>query len=157
MKKTDNKTKPTPITSLKEMLGLLETPVQARFNLDGRECQVQVKRALPGVMEKRRALLRAPQPPYVKDWGRHDDLNPQYLQRRDEAILQARSLTVYLCCPEIAALKPGLTDPAGIHAALIALFPESILELIELSALAGGLDVDVQERANFTSGAPLES
>jgi hypothetical protein len=147
----------TPITNLSEVLKIIETPVQAQFELDGRPVQIAVRRALPAVMEKRRALLRAPQPPYVKERNDYDQLNPQYLRQRDEAILQARSLTVYLCCPELAALKPGLTEPAQIHAAIGALLPETILELLELTAISGGLDVEVARRANFSLAAPLEN
>lgn len=154
-----NKTTPAPevITSLAAVLGMIEQPVPARFELDGRPVELAVRRALPAVMEKRRALLRSVQPPFVKERNDYDHLNPQYLRQRDDAILQARSLTVYLCCPELATLKPGLTEPAAIHAAIGALLPETILELIELTAIAGGLDVEVAKRSNFTLAAPLES
>lgn len=160
MKKDTAKNNPAvrpPLTSLKDILGIVDTPVLATFLLDDRECQIKVRRAMPSVMEKRRALLRSVQPPFVKERNEYDTLNPQYLQRRDESILQARSLTVYLCCEEVAALKPGLTEPSQIHAAISGLLPETILELIELTAIAGGLDAEVTKRANFMSAAPSES
>ena len=146
-----------PITSLAEVLKIIESPVKAQFELDGQPVTLDVRRAMPAVMERRRALLRTPQPPWVKERNDYDQLNPTYMRQRDEAILQARSLTVYLCVPELAALKPGLTEPAQIHAAIGALLPETILELLELTAIGGGLDVEVARRANFPLAAPSES
>lgn len=155
MKKTKNE--PKPVSSLKEILGILETPLTVEFNLNEQPCRLEVRRAMSSVMERRREILRAPQPPWVKERNSYDDLNPQYMQRRDEAILTARALTVYLCCPEVAALKPGLVTPEQIRSAVKDLLPENIQELIELTACAGGLDVEVTRRANFMSAAPLEA
>ena len=159
MKNKDGKKGPAlpVLSSLKDILAVVQAPVAVRFKLDDRECELHVTRALSAVMEQRRALLRAVQPPFVKEWNRYDDLNAGYLAKRDLSILQARSLTVYLCCPEVAAQRPGLTDAGAIHQAIGNLLPEALLELIELTALAGGLDTEVSSRSNFTFPPPSES
>lgn len=147
-----------PITNLKDVLALIEAPQKCNFKLGGVSVELTVKRAMPPLMEKRRELMRAVQPPYVKDRNDYDALNPGYLARRDQAALQARALTVYQCCPDIAGMKPGLLDPAGIHQFVGGMgLPEAILEMIELTALAGGLDLEVDKRANFTLPAGSES
>jgi hypothetical protein len=152
------KTEQKVITNLKDVLGLIEKTLPCRFKVDGREVELAVKRAMPALQEKRRELMRAVQPPYVKERNDYDALAPQYLARRDQAALQARSLTVYQCCPDVAAMKPGLLDAATIHLFVSGMgLPESILEMIELTALAGGLDLEVDKRANFTLPAGSES
>jgi hypothetical protein len=55
-------------------------------------------------------------------------------------------------------MKPGLLDAPAIHQFVSGMgLPESILEMIELTALAGGLDLEVDKRANFTLPAASES
>lgn len=156
MKKTDAKqtveAKPEvkPITTLAEIIGLLETPVKARFQLDERMCELEVKRAMPAIIERRREIHRAVTPPFVKERNDYDTLNPQYMARRDLALQQARAITIYQCCPQVAAAKPGLNSPEEITRFIGSILPEAIQELIELTALAGGLDAEVASRANFT-------
>jgi len=151
------KTDEGKITSLKDVLEQLAKPLSCRFFLDRQEVVLPVHRAMGDVLERRRELMRAVQPPFVKERNDYDTLNPQYLARRDAAQLQARSLVVYVCCPEVAALKPGLIAPEQIYAALKPLLPEPVQELIELTALAGGVEMEVDKRANFTLAAPSES
>ena len=155
---TEKNTAPAPVVNtLAGVLAIFNTPVNCRFTLDGQPVELKVTRALPGVMEQRRNLLRSVQPPFVKERNDYDRLNVDYMRRADAATLQARAITVYQCCPEVAALKPGLMDPAQILAALAAVLPEMIMELIELTAIAGGLDMEVTRRANFISPPPSES
>lgn len=138
------------ITDLAAIIGILEKPVVAKFELDGQKCSLEVRRALPAVVERRREILRAVQPPFVKERDNYDTLNPQYLARRDQSILLSRALTIYLCCPQVAAMKPNLTLAEDIGRFIGSILPETIAELIELTALAGGMDVEVTKRANFT-------
>lgn len=148
--------------NLKGVLNVLATPMECRFTLGGQSVCLQVRRAMGDVTEQCRAILRGPQPPYVKERQDYDMLAPAYLERRDAAMRQARALTVYACCPEVASIltERGLSptaDAVAITAALKTVLPDNIQELIEMTALAGGLDVEVEKRANFISPAPLES
>lgn len=146
-----------PITSLAELRAVLGQPLVCQFVVDGRQVQLKVRRVTSVVDELRRAVLRAVLPPFVKERNDYDVMNPEYRRRREEAEEQARSILVYHCCPEIAALSPGLTQTADIHRAVKDLLPPTILELIALTALAGGLDAEVNRRTDFTLPPASES
>lgn len=87
--------------------------------------------------------------------ARYDEFDPGYLEKRETAAKKVRSLVVYACCPSVAAAKPGLTAVDEIHAFVQTILTENILNLLALKAQEGGLnlDVEVEERANFTSTA----
>ena len=148
---------PKPITTLAELRAVIETPLTCTFEIDGRLVALKVRRITTAVDEQRRMLLRAVVPPFVKEWNDYDMLAPAYRTLREEAEDKARSLMVYHCCPEVADGNKGQTDAAVIHAYVKALLPPTVLELIALTALAGGLNAEVTGRANFTSMPALES
>lgn len=145
-----------PITDIREMLEAMAKPLHAQFRLDGRLVKLEVKRADRAVHELRRNIIRAVQPPFRPEMKDYDHLNADYLKRRDRAEEEARAVTVYHCCPGIAALKPGLIKP-GDMLDLLAPIPDHVRELIELTALAAGLDLEVNRVANFTSAGPSEN
>ncbi|MGA3265479.1 MAG: hypothetical protein ABSE16_01500 [Verrucomicrobiota bacterium] len=160
MKKPNTETK--PITNLQDVLALIAEPLECRFKLaDGtgqfHPVTLKVTRAMPSLLEKRRELQRGPVPPWAKERNDYDTLNPAYLKARDAATLQARSLTAYMCCPEVSAMKPGLLQVAEIHQFVSGMLPEPIQELIELTALTGGMDLEPEKRANFTLPGVSES
>ena len=150
---------PQPITSLAEFQALVDSPIRVVFDLQtaaGVELRsVELRRISPGLAEQARQFERKIQPPWKKDMGRYDELDPKYLELRETAAKKVRSLIVYACCPQIAAAKPGLTAIEEIHAFVQGVLSENILNLIAFKAQEGGLnlDVEVEERANFTSTA----
>ena len=66
-------------------------------------------------------------------------------------------MIVYHCCPEVADGNKGLTDAGGDSRLREEPPPPTILELIALTAVAGGLNAEVKARANFTSTPASES
>ena len=157
MKTKAENTKLKPITTLAELRTIIDTPLACRFEIDGREVNLPVRRISTGLDEQRRALLRAVTPPYVKERNDYDLMNQTYRRDREAAEDIARSLIVYHCCLEVADGGKGLTDAHAIHAYVKNLLPPTILEMIALTALAGGLSAEVRERANFTSTPASES
>jgi len=146
-----------PITTLAELRAAIDRPLICTFLIDEREVNLTVKRINVVVDEQRRAIIRAVLPPWVKERNDYDLLNQTYRRDRDIAEDTARSLIVYHCCPEVADGNKGLTEPAAIHAYVKNLLPPTILELIALTAVAGGLNAEVKARANFTSTPASES
>lgn len=155
--KNDKATKPNPITTLAELRAVIDTPLTCRFEIDGREVNLAVRRITTTLDEQRRAIIRAVTPPYVKERNDYDPMNASYRRDRETAEDIARSLIVYHCCPEVADGSKGLTESNAIHAYVKNLLPPTILEMIALTALAGGLSAEVRERANFTSTPASES
>jgi hypothetical protein len=149
MKKNE---RPKPITTLDELQALVSKPIPCAFKLDGQEVELALKRATPLVEETCRRLLRACQPPWKPDRKDYDLLDAKYLADRDDAAKKARSFTVYSCCETIAAKKPGLTGVDEIHGFVRGLLTENILELIEMTAKVGGMNIEreVLGGANFT-------
>ncbi len=156
-KKTDEK--PAVITSFEQLEKLVASPVICRFEVDGQIVELPVNRITPQIAERRRTIVRSVQPPFKKERNDYDPLDAKYLQARDQAEMQARALVVYSCCPGIAAKKPGLTNDAQILEFVQSLLTENLLDLIALTAQAGGLNVDLEvaRRANFTSTPASES
>jgi hypothetical protein len=155
MKKEKNAELPV-VTTLAELKAIAERPLVCKFMIDdgagvAREVNLAVRRVTPAIEEQRRAILRGPTPPYIKERSDYDHLNAAYRAARDQAEDVARSLVVYQCCPEVAAGNAGLTDPNAIHGYVKNLLLPTILEMIALTALAGGLNAEVKSRANFTS------
>jgi len=156
--KTDKTTQLQPvITTLTELRAVIDTPLVCRFEIDGREVNLPVRRISTTLDEQRRGIIRAVTPPYVKERDGYDPMNATYRRDRELAEDIARSLIVYHCCPEVADGSKGLTDANAIHAYVKNLLPPTILEMIALTALAGGLSAEVRERANFTSTPASES
>jgi hypothetical protein len=153
----NKKTEAAPITTLAELRAAIDRPLICTFLIDEREVNLTVKRINVVVDEQRRAIIRAVLPPWVKERNDYDMLNHVYRRDRDIAEDTARSLIVYHCCPEVADGNKGLTEPAAIHAYVKNLLPPTILELIALTAVAGGLNAEVKARANFTSTPASES
>lgn len=145
------------ITNLKDLRAALVRTVPCEFLLDNQPVRLEVRRLSGPVDELRRALLREPQPQWSKERNEYDLLAPAYRAQRDLAEDKARAVVVYHCCPEVAAEKPGLTDPTEIHRFVKDLLPPTVCELIALTALAGGLNAEVKARANFTSTPDLAS
>lgn len=146
---------PVPITTLAELRAIMDTPLVCAFQVEVtlgqiRPVRFSVRRITTVVDEQRRAVLRKPVPPYVKERQDYDTLNPEYRKLCQEAEDIARSLTVYHCCPEVQDGNKGLVDPLTIHNYVKNLFAPAILDLIALTALGGGLHAEVTARANFT-------
>jgi hypothetical protein len=155
MKEKEKKTieAPVPITTLAELKAVVDTPLTCAFQIDHRPVRLEVRRLNMAVDEQRRAVLRRPVPPFVKDRGLSGDydlLNPEYRKQKEEAEDIARSLLVYHCCPQVQDGNKGLTDVLAIHGYVKGLLPPMIQELIALTALGGGLNAEVTARANFT-------
>jgi len=158
MRNEKEKTKAVPpITTLAELKAAIDRPIICTFLIDEREVNLTVKRINVAVDEQRRAIIRAVLPPWVKERNDYDLLNQTYRRDRDIAEDTARSVIVYHCCPEVADGNKGLTEPGTIHAYVKNLLPPTILELIALTAVAGGLNAEVKARANFTSTPASES
>ena len=146
---------PVPITTLAELKAIMDTPLVCAFQVevtsgDIRPVRFSVRRITSAVDEQRRAILRRPVPPYVKERQDYDTLNPEYRKLCHEAEDIARSVTVYHCCPEVQEGNKGLVDPLTIHNYVKNLFAPAILEMIALTAIGGGLHAEVTGRANFT-------
>lgn len=142
---------PLVIGSVAQLKELTDATVPCRFELAGRPVEVRVRRVSCGVAEKRREILRKPVPPFRKERNEHDQLDPAYLAARELAATQARSYTVYHCCPIVQEAKPGLVTPEEIHAHVRDLFPELVVEIIAATADAGAVTFEgVQGRADFT-------
>ena len=148
---------PAPITTLAELKAAIDRPLACAFQIDEREVSLTVKRINVAVDEQRRAIVRAVTPPWVRERNDYDMLNQTYRRDRETAEDTARSVIVYHCCPEVADGNKGLTDPGTIHTYVKNLLPPTILELIALTAVAGGLNAEVKARANFTSTPASES
>lgn len=168
MKKTESNSKNRrpavkPITSLKEFQALVDEPCTAVFEMEtasGKQLRsVTVRRITPALAEQARQLERKIQPPWRKEMNGYDEYDPAYLEKRETVSKKVRSLIVYACCAPVSAAKPGLTAVEDIHAFVQGLLAENILNIISLKAQQGGinLDVEVEERANFTSTAGSES
>jgi len=158
-KKTEvKKTAALTFKTLDELQALVDGKINCRFRLDGREANVPVSRISPAVAEKERQIKRAVQPPYKPDRKDYDPLDAKFLADRDLANLKARAFIVYSCCPLVSAKRPGLTSTDDIFAFVQGLLTENILNVIALTAQAGGLDLDVeaQKTANFTPAPGLE-
>ena len=157
-KKSIMKSETKTITSLAELLAVIEQPLVCRFAIDGRPVELKVRRISSAVDEQRRAILRAPLPPWDAKRNDYVMLDPNYRAARELAEEQARAVVVYHCCPEVAALKPGLLGHAEITEFVKTVLPPLLLETIALTALAGGFgDGEVNKRANFTSADASES
>ena len=154
-----NKTTETraSITTLAELRAVIEKPLVCRFEIDEVPVSLTVRRITSAVDEQRRAIVRAVTPPFVRERNDYDMLNATYRRDREAAEDVARSLIVYHCCPEAADGNKGLTDANAIHAYIKNLLPPTILEMIALTALAGGLNAEVKSRANFISTPASES
>lgn len=145
------------ITSFDELAGLLAKPVSCVFKLDGQDIEIQVNRVTPLLAEQVRKLRRSVTPPFKKDRnppaGDYDPLDAKYLEARDAMEIKCRALIVYASCPLVSAKKPGLTNPDDLVAFVQGVLSENMLDLIMLTAQAGGMNLDeeVQRRANFTS------
>jgi hypothetical protein len=146
------------ITDLKQLQALCDAPLHCEFSLDGQVIRVPLRRLTAAIEEQRRDILRSvPPPPYVKERGEYDALNPAYVKAKEVAEKKARSLVVYACCPMVAAQKPGLTAVDDIHRFVQGLLAENLLDVMALTAMASGLSVEVNRRANFTSPPDSES
>ena len=145
------------ITTLTALREAMSKPLTAEFTLDGTPVRLSVNRITSRVAEMHRAILRAPQPPYVKDRNAYDTFNQGYRQAMERAELESNSVVAYHCCPELASGQPGLTDPAAIHKYVSDQLPPHLVELLALTALAGGVSTEVRTRANFTSTPDSES
>ena len=149
--------RPLVITTLAGLRAAMDKPLTCEFEIDGQIVQLPVRRVTTPIDELRRQVLRGPMPPYVAERKEYDALNASYRAQRDRAEDEARSLIVYHCCPEVAAGSPGLTEAPAIHSYVKGLLPPTVLELIALTAMAGGLSTEVNKRANFISIPVLES
>jgi hypothetical protein len=154
MKNEKIKTVTVKIASFDELAARIEKPIPCVLKLDGDLIQFDVRRQSPALAERVRKLRRSVTPPFKKErnppQGDYDPMDPGYLEKRDALELKVRALVVYTCCPIIAARKPGLTDEAEMRGTVLS---ENMLDLIMLTAQAGGvnLDEEVQRRANFIS------
>jgi hypothetical protein len=156
--KNENKTeiKTVKIASFDELTARIEKPLRCVFKLDGDLIELPVRRLPPLLAERVRRLRRGVTPPFKRERGPNGDYDPmdvKYLEQRDAMEARVRALIVYSCCPLIAGKKPGLTDEGEILAFVQGVLSENILDLIMLTAQAGGLNLDeeVQRRANFIS------
>lgn len=163
-KKTEKKKiDATKITSFADLKGRLEKPVSCYFKLDGELLELPLRRVPPKLAESIRTMRRNVVPPFRKDRnppnGDYDPMDPEYLRKRDEVEGRVRSLIVYTCCPYLAQEKPGLTSPEEIDAFVKSVWTENILDLIMITAQAGGMNLEeeVQRRANFTFTPGSES
>ena len=163
MNKSENKNvfAPPPrvvVTDFAQLNALFTKPVPCVFYLDGQEIELPVQRISPGLAEQVRKLRRTVMPPFRKDRnppaGDYDQMDPKYLAERDAVELKIRALIVYASCPILSSQKPGLTVPDEMLSFVQGLLSENVLDLIMLTAQAGGMhlasDEEVQRRANFT-------
>ena len=160
--KEKNKLEAKKLTTLSDLQLLVEKPMRCGFTIDGQTVEIEVKRLTPAVEDKVREILRRVQPPFKKDRGPHGDfdpLDPEYLKKRDAAEDTARAVTVYYCCPMVAAGKqlagPGPTGEQEILNYVNSILPRNLQELIEMTAKSGGLRVE--DVANFTLPPTLEN
>lgn len=151
---------PKPIKSLLEFQTLVDEMCQCVFSLergDGKKelRSLDIRRISPALAEQARQMERKIQPPWKKEMNNYDNLDPAYLEKRENIAKKVRSLIIYSCCPTVAAAKPGLTAVDDIHQFVQSILAENILNAIAMKAQEGGisLDVEVEERANFTSTA----
>jgi len=143
------------IASFEDLSARLDKTIPCVFKLDGELIEIPVKRVTPALAERVRKLRRSVLPPFKKERnppaGDYDPMDPKYLADKDANEAKVRALIVYTCCPLIAAKKPGLTDEAEMLPFVQGVLSENILDLIMLTAQAGGMNLDeeVQRRANF--------
>jgi hypothetical protein len=142
------------MTSLDELQNLVDAPVKCTFKLDGQTLEIAVKRMTPAIAERQRAILRAVQPPYLKERNDYNPLDATYLKLRDAADDKARCVVVYFCCPIISAAKACASDDE-ITAFVQSKLTRHLQELIALTAQAGGMAMS--DAANFTAADGSES
>jgi hypothetical protein len=147
---------PIKITSLKQLKDRAEKTIPCTFKFDGDLLEIPVRRVTPALADRVRKLRRSVTPPFKKERnppvGDYDPLDPKYLEAKEALEVKVRALIVYTCCPIIAEQKPGLTDEAEMVPFVQSVIEsENILDLIMLTAQAGGMNLDeeVQRRANF--------
>jgi len=141
--------KPAPIVTLADLQAAIGVALSCEFEIDGKPVKLPVKRIDSTVDEQRRAILRTSVPPYVKERGDYDLLNPAYRKQKEDAEDVARSLVVYHCCPAVQEGNKGLHDAGAIHNYVKGALPPVIMEMIALTALGSGLTREVSARADF--------
>lgn len=138
------------IESFDELQAEADQPIHCDFTLNGKAHRLNLIPVTPELSEQLREIGRRAQPPMHPISKQYDLMEPKYLEARDLNSRKARAVTVYACCPIIAAKKPGLTAVDQIYQFIKGLrLPDTLLELIEAKAMIGGLG-DVERRANFT-------
>jgi hypothetical protein len=147
--KREEKVKPAPITSLAGLQAAVGLALSCDFEIDGKPVKLAVNRINGLVDEQRRAIMRVPVPPFVKERNDYDLLNPAYRKQKEQAEDVARSLVVYHCCPAVQEGNRGLHDPETIHNYVKGALPPVILEMIALTAMGSGLTREVSQRADF--------
>jgi hypothetical protein len=150
-----NANAPLAVTSAEQLQALCRKPIVCTFRIDRQAVSVEVQRLSPQAEEAVRAIRREAQPPWNKEQGDYNRLDPKFLNARDNLERIARSLTIYSGCPMVSAGKPGLTNRNDIHAYVQTLFSDTILEIIFLTISGGG--IELEDRANFISTPGLES
>lgn len=147
---------PVRINSIDQLKGLCAESVMARFVIDGLPVEVPCRRLTSREEAVIQAIEREVQPKLVKgatgkpEDDRYDYLDPKYIERRHQAGLTVRAMTIYTGCTLVAAGHPGLTDRQAITDYVETTFPNHILQIIYLTIVGGGLEVG--ERVNFFSG-----
>jgi hypothetical protein len=148
--------KTVKIASFAELAARVEKTIPCVFQLDGELLEIPVRRVSPALADRVRKLRRSVTPPWNPKinppHGDYDPLASEYLGKKDAVEAQVRALIVYTCCPVVAEQKPGLLNEADMAAFVQGVLSENILDLIMLTAQAGGMNLDeeVQRRANFS-------
>jgi hypothetical protein len=139
------------IAALAELQRICAEDIPCVFQIDGKTITLPVQRMNAHAEEVVRAIRREAQPKWNPQMKEYDHTEPGYLQRRDEAQMEARSYLVYTGCKLVAAGKPQLTNRKEIHVYVSGLLPATVLDVLASTIEIGG--VSLIERANFTSTA----
>lgn len=146
----------TRIKSAAQLNAMIRQPFIIAFGIDGAAVELEVTRLTPAEESKLAEVMQeVAVPPYSDKLKDHDFQDAGWLAKREHLKRVVRSLRIYAGCAAVREDRPGMTNRDEIHAYVQGLWTEQILELINLSVQAGGLEV--AERANFTSAAGLAS
>jgi hypothetical protein len=142
----------TSITSLDQLQTVVEKKVRLEFEFAGAKYSTEFRRLTPSEEAIIDEMLASVLPPTIKGKTQDDDRvnfnDLDFVTRRAQIELQARSVALYWCVPMFSAAKPNLTKRDEIHTFIQSKLNAQILNMLWNAIRNGG--VTVAELVNFT-------
>jgi hypothetical protein len=141
--------------SLEDLDKLCREPVKIAIPLlNGAPVEIEARRLTPAEAGRVNLELRRAMPKIVPGEkpgeDRFDLTDPDYQKRRQEALVRARALAIYLAIPIFQAAKPGLQDAEEITAFVQSRLTEEVLALL-FGAIVPALEDQVAQATSFFS------
>lgn len=160
-KQPNKKPQAIQITSPDQLTKLLTQPIIARFKVDDVNVELPCRRLTPAEEERLRQIERSVRPIRVPNKAvsggfEYDTQSVEYIERVARVRKMARAMAVYLGCPAVNQMKPGVVTPEEITAFIEGLWTEWIIEIVAQTIRMGGIGVPAEEQevndlANFTT------